>query len=382
MKARFLICAALLLPALSHEACAQLKLFPSNGRQEVLDTNAVFTAPAAVRVQLRLPLDGPDERKAGYMNFYEGFLMGVRQAAVEGIKVELDVAGASEDMPGESDPYHLVVDASPASQLIQDLQNRREGEWTVVPLEQDIENVADSSLVALVPGTWQDRLSELARWIREEWQFWDKLFILGPGNDGKCEFLKTELKKEGIPFETPGASYLSHDYSTIKGTARFVLVSEDPGFIASAVNFLSGPIRKKKAETALYCTSRVRSYAKRFEEDALGNANTRMVSSYYVDYSSAAVDEFILSFRRYYGAEPNQFAFHGYDTALYFIRLAAAYGEKWPCGIEKDGAPAHGLLTDFRFLREESCKGLVNTAFRRISFDPDLNETMSSTLPE
>lgn len=394
MKGKWVICALALL-AFSQAADAQLRLFPSKGKQEVLDTNRVmaadslarpsvdslaavpaFTAPSTVKILLRLPLDGNDERKSGYMNFYEGFLLGVRQAAAEGIKTTLQAMECTD--PAALEDYHLVVDAAPARQLFHELkENGKEG-WTVVPLEQDTEYLADSCQVALVPGCWQTRTAELARWIREEWQPWDKLFVLGPGNDAKTEFLKKALREKGLAFTQLGNDYPNQNYEGIRGTARFVLVAEDPGYTASAVNFLSGPIKAKKVETAFYCTSKVRSYARRFEEDALSNANTRMVSSYYVDYNAPEVDAFILDFRRYYEAEPNQFAFHGYDTALYFIRLAALYGEQWARGLEKEALPSKGLLTDFRFRHENAGKGLVNTAFRRITYAADLSETVES----
>ncbi|MBQ7269004.1 MAG: hypothetical protein IJS62_04010 [Bacteroidales bacterium] len=394
MKGKIII-SALILLAMTQAACAQIRLFPRKGQQKVLDTlemaardsvlpaapadsissAPVIVPPSVVRLKLRLPLGGSIEQKAGYMNFYEGFLLGLRQASVEGVKAEVSVQDAAEPMqPGD---YDLLIDASPAQQLGREIQGREA--WTVSPLEQDIEELADSCRVALVAGSWEARICELVRWIREEWHWGDKLFVLSPGTDRKTEFLKAELQHEGLTFTVLGTNYPQQNYNAVAGTARFVLVAEDAGYTASAVNFLSGPVKKEKAETAFYCTSKVRSYARRFEEDALGNANTRMVSSYYVDYDAPKVDEFILDFRRYYHAEPNQFAFHGYDTALYFVRLASVYGAQWRLGLEKDGAPAQGLLTDFRFRREKGEKGFVNTAFRRITYDANLNETVVST---
>jgi hypothetical protein len=392
MKGKWVI-SALMLLAFSQVACAQLKLFPAKGKQEILDTTRmagkdsvavaaadsvaaapVFTPPSTVKVQLRLPLDGSAERKAGYMNFYEGFLLGVRQAASEGIQVDLEATECGAAAPRETDGFHLVVDAAPVQQL---LRENRAG-WTVVPLETETEQLCDSCQVALIPGSWQTRTAELARWIREDWKPWDKLFVLAPGTDPKTEFLKKALKDKGLSFTQLGNDYPHQNYESIRGTARFVLVAEDPGYTASVVNFLSGPVKLKKAETVFYCSSKVRSYARRFEEDALSNANTRMVSSYCVDYTEPQVDSFILDFRHYYGAEPNQFAFHGYDTALYFLRLASLYGEQWALGLEKDATPARGLLTDFRFRHENAGKGLVNTAFRRITYAADLSETVES----
>ena len=394
MKGRIVIISLLLL-AFTQAACAQLRLFPSKGRQEVLDTtqlavqdSVLLTVPAdtaapaprivppsVVQVQLRLPLKGGNEQKSAYMNFYEGFLLGLRQTAAEGIKTELSVLDCEETADGG--PFHLRVDAAPAKQLASSLTGQEN--WRVVPLEQESEQLADSCRVALVAGSSPARIADLVRWIREEWHWGDKLFVLSPGNDSRTEFLKAELAREGLSFTQLGANYVQQNYTGISGTARFVLVAEDAGYTASVVNFLSGPLRQDKAETAFYCTSKVRTYARRFEEDALGNANTRMVSSYFVDYSAPEVDAFILDFRRYYGAEPNQFAFHSYDTACYFVRLASVYGEQWNLGLEKDGGWARGLLTDFRFRREDGEKGFINTAFRRISYGPDLSETVVSS---
>lgn len=385
---KFKLSVLLLVAITLSQACgAQLRLFPKNGHQEVLDTTlvktdtVVVTAPETVRIALLLPF-GDNSEKTNYLGFYGGFLLGVQSLSGNGIKMEINTYDSTMPLPEDAWNCHLIVDARPAGELKKEKGARDKGPYRVIPLEQEAESLTDSMKIVLVPGTWKTRTREMVNWIKEDWCRGDSLFVISSGStpDEKTRFLLSCMQKKGLRYRL-SPDYASLDYSLIQGTARFAIVAEDANCTASAVNFLSGTIKENKAETALYCTSRLRSWSKRFEEDALGNAGTHMVSSYYIDYNLPETDNFIRSYRLYYEGEPNQFAFDGYDTARYFIPLAARYGEFWADSGLKEGF-SRGLLTDFRFRREEGGKGWVNAGLRRIRYSEDLNESVESSSGE
>ena len=76
-----------------------------------------------------------------------------------------------------------------------------------------------------------------------------------------------------------------------------------------------------------------------------------------------------MAYRALFNAEPNQFAFHGYDTMHFFIDICRTYGRQWPKVLQDYSE--RGLQTDFRFAREEGAEGFVNTAVRRVIYTPD-----------
>ena len=80
------------------------------------------------------------------------------------------------------------------------------------------------------------------------------------------------------------------------------------------------------------------------------------------------MQKFLLAYRALYGTEPNQFAFQGYDTAMYFINIVSKYGGGWKYLLE--GTTAKGLHTDFKF------SGHKNTAVRRIVYGKDFRTVM------
>ena len=413
------LAAILMLQPLSSEA--QIRLFPGKGNPQVLDTlkllpvdslmkvqvmpadtavaeiadtaNAadttaiatdvadtaatvqpiVFSAPERVRVSLVLPLTGAE--KGNYTDFYCGFLMGVKKLAEEGAQIDLFVSETGNDAAYTED-CHLSIDASPASALGENLERSVKTKAVVVPLEQDTDKFTAYCPVVLMSGNWKSRIRNMVQWIKEDKAPEDSLFVIvrDDRTDQQTFFLMCELVNNDIPFKVT-SSYMSQKYDRIQGKAMFAYVVEDALTTASVVNFLSGPVKKLKEETAFYCTSKVRSYSKRFEEDALNNANTKMVSSYYIDYSSPQTDSFILEYRRLFGAEPNMFSFHGYDTALCFIPLAAEYGENWPAVL--DTRKGSGMISDFAFTIDAT--GWVNSAFRRISYLEGLEEKLEKS---
>ncbi|MBE0637622.1 MAG: LysM peptidoglycan-binding domain-containing protein [Bacteroidales bacterium] len=58
----------------------------------------------------------------------------------------------------------------------------------------------------------------------------------------------------------------------------------------------------------------------------LNNLNTHVMTSEYVDFESDAVRNFVLKYREKYQAEPENYAFKGYDTGLFFFSALIKYG--------------------------------------------------------
>lgn len=75
--------------------------------------------------------------------------------------------------------------------------------------------------------------------------------------------------------------------------------------------------------------------------------NTRISSSYFVDYNNENVRNFVSRYRSVYWEEPSEYAFKGFDTGYYFGSLLQKYGKEY---VENIGSSSyHGLHSDFLF---------------------------------
>ena len=145
------------------------------------------------------------------------------------------------------------------------------------------------------------------------------------------------------------------------------MAADDESFANDAVRNVNLMLFKKH-DVALYAPSRIRSFSM-IETEYLHSVNTHISAAYFTDFNTKNVSNFIMAYRALYNAEPNQFAFHGYDTMHFFVNICRTYGRQWPKVLQDYSE--RGLQTDFRFTREEGNKGFVNTAVRRVIYTPD-----------
>ena len=86
--------------------------------------------------------------------------------------------------------------------------------------------------------------------------------------------------------------------------------------------------------------------------------NTRISSSYFVNYKSAGVKKFIARYIANYGVEPTEYAFKGFDTGYYFGKLLSRYGERYAEHITD--VDFVGMHNNFQFVKDEK-SGFLNT---------------------
>ena len=100
---------------------------------------------------------------------------------------------------------------------------------------------------------------------------------------------------------------------------HIVVASEQEAFASDVIRNM-GVLKFNGYNIKVYCSNRVRNF-ETIEGVLLHEVNTHFSTNYYVDYSDKATKEFILGYRALFKTEPTPFAFHGYDTFLYFITI-------------------------------------------------------------
>jgi hypothetical protein len=96
---------------------------------------------------------------------------------------------------------------------------------------------------------------------------------------------------------------------------------------------------------------------KSLDTEKLQWLNTHLTTSYFIDYKSTEVKQFVARYRDEYSLEPSEFAFKGFDSGYYFGNLLAKYGSEYVKNLSKE--PYKGLHNSFNF-KEDGKAGFIN----------------------
>jgi hypothetical protein len=95
-----------------------------------------------------------------------------------------------------------------------------------------------------------------------------------------------------------------------------------------------------------------------YTADKLQRLNTVVSTSYYVNYRSPAVVEFLRKYRTAYNFEPGEYAFKGFDIGYFFGMQLAAHGKQFFTRLK--GEKYIGLHNSFAFAYDNK-SGYINT---------------------
>ena len=387
---------ALLVCALSLNACAQWYLFPGKKKQAdttkvdsmrsyrpdsvakqdatapidsvvteevpVLDSPYELDMPSVIRIGLVLPLQASTKKPSeNFLDFYSGTLLALRELGSAGLQAELQVYDTA-DSQGNI-PQSLIDESDviigPVSYSDLELAAAQcSGKVLISPLEPKAAALAATSPVVQAPCIWNAQVDELVQWVREELPVGEVLYVIRdstaftPG--GQSAYLLEQLQARGVR-ELPLDK---------KQKLRVTVASEQDNFNTAIVRGL-GIEGARGGNIIFYGTARMRTSG--ISQTDLHNTEAHLALSYFIDYDDPAVRRFVLTYRSLFQGEPSSFAFQGYDTAHYFVTMCAKYGRQWYKKLT--GYAEKGLQADFRF-REEPAR--VNQAARRVIYRSDL----------
>ena len=320
--------------------------------------------PETVNVSLAMPLG---RAVPGNMDFYCGALLAARDLGNEGISLTLSAYDSSTQVISAGLIEGSDVFLGPVS--YDDVREAAlqcpEGRVIISPLDQRVGSLPDSLRIIQTPTPSSQQLRELARWAAEDLTGETSLIvILEPGGE-LPSVLTEELDSLGV-FWTKTVGYSDLDSLCAEGRSiRFLVSSDKEWFNSGAIRSVS-VLAMEQHDVSIYCPSRVRSY-ENLNVELLHNACAHIAVTYSIDYDSPSVRDFVYSYRALFKAEPNSFAFHGYDTMRYFTELCSTYGREWYKKAAQ--TPGKGLQSDFSF--RQNGAGLVNHACRRVVYNRD-----------
>lgn len=340
----------------------------------------IFKPKREAEISLLLPFKASQKADPQMMDFYSGALLAAKDLGNDGVEVKLnvyDVAGGSipvtEERFAQSD---FVIGPVSNSDIARTVNASKGKSWIVSPLDPKAEALADTiPNVIQAPAPTSAQIKDMVRWIRSDMGASDKVLLIsqkGASTSGYPMEVINEVNHSGLQHSNfsfnilEGRSIMGRlaGLMTGTGTNRVVIASDSKAFVIEVVRLLY-LVSSQKKDIVLYSTSRLRTYEE-IDIEQLHSLNLHASVSYFVDYDSKDVQEFLMEYRALYNTEPSRSAFQGYDLMNYFSKLGS---ENW----RSDGygkTEGKGLQSDFHLVKT-SRGGYVNNAVRRVVYERD-----------
>ena len=355
-------------------------------QKEEEDTFFVDRPKDVVDFTLLLPLKVGNTATEANMDFYSGVLMALRDLEADGLKVNMHVQDLYSGMPDvEALCKGDFVLGPVATRDVEVMLQMIEGRVPLIsPLDQKAASLSTlySNFIQAPAGT-ENQYEDLAQWIQDDLADSDKVLFVSEKNASNVQApvnIRTALARRGIEYQIHSYALadgravpdsLSRTLVKKGGVNRVVVASESEPFVGDVVRNL-GIMLGKGYDIVMYAPSKVRGFDS-IDGSALHAVSSHISTAYHVNYGSPRVDSFVQAYRALLRTEPTQFAFQGYDTATYFVKMVARYGNHWMNKMSLERS--RGLHMDFLFEADENdCRH--NIAIRRIVYQPDFTTVL------
>ena len=333
-----------------------------------------------IQVGVVLPLNAKGQLNHSAFDLYSGMLLAVRDLSKSGIHAELtvlDTRNAATPLTAQMlEGCDLVLGPISPEELEMVLGLCSRSTAVVSPLDPKAITLAETYPNFIqAPSPTEAQLTDLVAWAREDCLTTDKILLIQEKGVEPTAIAR-ELAATGESFETltltQGEARSCAEQIRLRlparGTGRVLIASDKEGFFNSVLQNLS-QLCYKGSDIVLYAPSRVRTFDL-VEVENLHRVNAHLSCSYFIDYDNARMKDFLLSYRALFGAEPTQFAYQGYDAALYFIRNFATSERDRERMTRLEERKYRGLQSDF-LISDEGGRGHVNRAVRRVVYAPN-----------
>lgn len=364
----------------------------------LLSSNKAWGQKEKVSLALLLPFEVTDSTaNSNYLNFYFGALLASKELArTDSLEIELNIVDVSptesleqiSSALGESDIIIGPVGKADISRCFTVLPDNK---YIISPLDSRTESLCQDNRVILASTPASYQIADAVQWLKEDILFTKDSLILVRESDYKVTNTELSIIQQVNNIQQEDSTFLSRivkiDYSLSKGLeigewfnshthlkdtlTRVMVASEHDIFVSDVIRniYLQNSLKKN---AYIYGTAKTKS--KELEE--MCEARLRQSLTFYVDYTDPKVINFVKDFRALYQCEPDNFAFHGYDTAKYFLSIYAKYGEYWPQFLEE--YTQSGLQIYFNFKCPEYWEGAINTGLRRVSYSSNYQISVSN----
>ncbi|MEI6765433.1 MAG: LysM peptidoglycan-binding domain-containing protein [Bacteroidota bacterium] len=280
-----------------------------------------------------------------FMPFYEGILMAADSLEKAGLSVKFYVYDVPEDTAftasllekSELKNMNLIIGPFFTNNF------RIVGKWAkeheikiVNPFSTNCENIKNNPYAIKLMCSKDAEVREQIKYINDTWP--NATIFLVHNNRSKDSILLNHYR-DNLDKLSKGNSknWIEVNYS-IDGMAGISksLSKDNPNIIISIVDgeaFLNNYIRNLSELASTYPivvfgTRNWESYSS-LEGEYIMNIKLHICTNTFIDYKKQNVRNFVLNYRNSYNAEPDTFAFRGYDVTMYFMGALMKYGKNF-----------------------------------------------------
>lgn len=313
-----------------------------------------------------------------FIQFYLGFLEGIKQFEGSNIKINLrvyDVAdgvSAVKKITSESSfaKTHIIIGplfSSPFGEA-QKWANKN-GVYIINPFTMQSNVITNSAVTFKLTCNEKEKYSRLSSAIEQQFPNANVILVYNKTKDTnnvsllKNSFSKTKLKSnlKDVIFNERGINGIKERYENNRPNVIVSFLSGE----ATITNYVRRLYELKKDSIYLFCPSEWMVYDN-IESEYLQSLNAHFYGNYFVDYRSQKTTDFIKNFIQEYNTEPliESFGFQGYDIATFFIGLMTEYKDEWILNINQN---KHDLLSiNLSFEKRLEEDGYENTQIQII----------------
>ena len=336
-----------------------------------------FSADEPLRIALVLPFQvNGNSASASFLNFYAGALMAVREQKDKGAHLILNVydlaKGANAILADPKfESSDLIIGPVEAATIAPFLTFSDEnGIPLVSPLDHKVDSLVDTHpFLFQVPASTSIQLENLVHSLHARSD--DQIILVAgtsPADSKLVEQIESLLQADGVSYRKTNSREVSGLLSAgARRPAKILIGSENKTFTTDVIRNLNA-LSKRNVPLEVWCTNRVRGY-ETSDPDALFNISAHTSAPYFVDYSDAKDRDFVLQYRALYYAEPDDFAFQGYDVFSYFISVLMQQGTAFLGSAEE--YPMQLLHCNFHFVKEDEKSGWRNCATRNLVYEKE-----------
>lgn len=341
----------------------------------------IFNKRRSASISVLLPFNASKKADNQMMDFYSGALLAAKDLGKDGNELELnvyDIAGGAMPMTEERFAANdFVIGPVSNTDIIRTVNASKGKSWIVSPLDPRAEALADTiSNIIQAPSPTSAQTRDMVRWVGSDLRGNDRVILVTQkgvaANSYSSEVIhevnSRELRHTDISFNIlEGRQVMTRiaGQMTGEGTNRVIIASDSKAFVIEVVRLLY-LISSQKKDIVLYGTSKLRTFDE-IDIEQLHSLNLHASVSYYVDYDSKDVQDFLMRYRAIYNTEPSRSAFQGYDMLKFFTTISYEYGRNTDraCATKH-----HGLQSDLKLVKTNR-GGYVNEATRRVVYNPD-----------
>ena len=318
------------------------------------------------------------EKSAMAIDFYQGFTLGIDSAAASGMNFHVNVLDTRDNTiqitslikSGQLHSSHLIV-GPVFPDGIKFITNFSIANNIPVVSPLAATNPDEFSNPNLISITNNIRLhaAKMGEYIVKSYDPAKTVVVLISTKKPDDELLGAPLrtyfqqgKGNRFAFEEY-SSVFSMEMKMVPGKHYLVLLSSsDRKFVMPTLDKL---VKMKNNSSQLMLFGHPNWIKQEYNTDKLQALNTKVTSSYTIDYKSQPVIAFIRKYRKAYNFEPGEYAFKGFDIGFYFGKMLAEHGAGYVKHLRQE--KYKGLHNSFEFIKDDQA-GYLNTSLSLLEY--------------